>query len=77
MKTLKEYKEASGKSFSDIQKELKVFRCRTTIFQAIQNPWRTKWSTFLLLAKFLGMPEKDALKQWKASKREFNIKKYS
>lgn len=72
--TLEDYKIKSGLSYTDLQK--KTGLCRTTLNKAVTKPWRTKIETFLMIANIVNMPEEAAEKEWKISKREFNLEKY-
>lgn len=63
-------KKNKGLIYKDIA-PLVGLKDKSSAWHVVNNPSRTKKSTFLKVAKVLGMPDKDAVEQWTSE----NLKK--
>lgn len=68
MKKLRDYYVEKGLSYDKIMLKITGFKCRETSHHAIKNPARTTRKDFMEVAKVLGMPEDDAVKEWEDEK---------
>ncbi|HUT43390.1 MAG TPA: hypothetical protein VMW95_03555 [Desulfobacterales bacterium] len=73
--TLEDYKLRTDLTYEKIGQLSEVGTDAT--FRAIKFPWRTRLSTVLKIARVIGAPADEAEEIWKASKREYQLKRFS
>lgn len=70
---LVEYKNKSGKTYNEIAEKFKL--SRFAICHIILHPERTSLKRVKQIAKEIGMPEKEAIQEWRVKKTEKAVRK--